>query len=122
MNLRINKILLILLPFLQINILRPVFETSSSQCSRQLRFLICSSLFPWCSDEVLRPVMACRNVCVKVKTECAQDPIMKYWPDFLDCDKLVQPEKQELCMNVSRSNFFKYHKISNMRNYFLDAR
>lgn len=89
---------------LQINKLRPMFELTSSQCSRQMRFLICSSLFPWCSDEVSRPVMACRNVCEKVKSECAQDPVMKYWPSWLDCDQLVQPEKQELCMTVSLKN------------------
>jgi frizzled len=86
---------------LQINKLRPVFELTTSQCSRQMRFLICSSLFPWCSDEISRPVVACRDVCEKVKSECAQDPIMKYWPSFLDCEQLPQPEKQELCMTVS---------------------
>lgn len=86
---------------LQIDKLRPVFETASTACSRQMRFLICSSLFPWCSDEISRPVLACRDVCEKVKIECAQDPIIKYWPRFLDCDQLPQPEKQELCMTVS---------------------
>lgn len=86
---------------LQINKLRPVFEMTTSQCSREMRFLICSSLFPWCSDEISRPVLACRSVCEKVKSDCAQDPIMKYWPSFLECEQLPQNEKQELCMTVS---------------------
>ncbi|CRK89627.1 CLUMA_CG003269, isoform A [Clunio marinus] len=80
--------------------LRPVFEMTNSHCSRQIRFLICSSLFPWCSDEIPRPVMACRNVCEKVKSDCFQDPIIKLWPHFLDCEQLPQPEKQELCMTM----------------------
>lgn len=91
--------------FLQLNKLAPVFDiASSSQCSRQMRFLICSTLFPFCSDDISQPVLACRNVCEKVKSECSNDPIVKqYWPDFLDCEQLPQNEKRDLCLNVSIS-------------------
>ncbi|CAO1389654.1 unnamed protein product [Diamesa tonsa] len=83
-----------------INSLGPLFETVSP-CSRQLRFLICSSLFPFCSDEIARPVLACRSACEKVKLECWEDPVVRsLWPSFLDCDILPQPNKQELCMQM----------------------
>jgi frizzled len=80
-------------------------------------FLICSSLFPWCSDEIARPVLACRNVCEKVKTDCALDPIIKYWPSFLDCGQLPQPEKQELCMTVSLLEQFEALRSTDVVDY-----
>jgi frizzled len=67
-----------------------------------MRFLICSTLFPFCSDDIKQPVLACRNVCEKVKSDCSHDPIVKqFWPDFLDCEQLPQNEKRDLCLNVS---------------------
>lgn len=108
---------------MQLNKLAPVFDMSSSQCSRQMRFLICSTLFPLCTDEVQKPVRACRNDCEKVKNECSHDPIVKqYWPDILDCEQLPHNGKSELCLNVSNLKKIKICREINMNfNLFLDA-
>ncbi|XP_055389896.1 frizzled-3 isoform X2 [Condylostylus longicornis] len=72
-----------------------------STCSKHIRFLICSSIFPLCSPDVPRPVTACRSLCEKVKKDCATEPLLNHlWPDFLNCEILPQPEKQELCMQI----------------------
>lgn len=70
-----------------------------TECSKNARFLVCASIFPFCSPDVPRPVPACKSLCEKVKTECAQDRIItSLWPKFLECDSLPEPEKQGLCM------------------------
>ncbi|XP_037938162.1 frizzled-3 [Teleopsis dalmanni] len=83
---------------LRISKLLPLIESS---CSNRARFLLCSSLFPLCTPNVPRPVTACKSLCETVKSECAtHEELMELWPDFLNCDTLPQPEKQELCMQI----------------------
>uniref|UniRef100_A0A240SWC9 Frizzled-3 n=1 Tax=Glossina brevipalpis TaxID=37001 RepID=A0A240SWC9_9MUSC len=83
---------------LRITKLLPLIE---SNCSNRARFLLCSSLFPLCTPDVPRPVTACKSLCETVKTECLpQTELMQLWPDFLKCENLPQPEKQELCMQI----------------------
>lgn len=72
-----------------------------SGCSTQVRFLLCSSLFPLCSPNVPRPVPPCKSLCESVKRDCFHDPVFsKLWPSFLNCDALPEPEKQGLCMQA----------------------
>lgn len=84
--------------FLQLNQLLPIIDAN---CSPHARFLICSSLFPLCSPDVSLPVAACRSLCEIVKIDCFTDSTLELlWPKFIDCSTMLQPEKQELCMQI----------------------
>lgn len=90
-----------------------------SDCSIHGRFLLCSTIFPLCSLDIQKPVTACKALCERVKQDCSQDPVLTIlWPKFLDCNKLAQPENQELCMEAPTSNQ-KVDKIysSNIRSW-----
>ncbi|TMW41979.1 hypothetical protein DOY81_012942 [Sarcophaga bullata] len=78
--------------------LLPLIE---SHCSNRIRFLLCSALFPLCTPDVPRPVTACTSLCEHVKRECStQTDLMQLWPEFLKCENLPSPERQELCMQI----------------------
>lgn len=79
----------------------PIFGLKNNSCLKQVLFLICSSLFPMCTNDVPRPIYPCRNICELVQRNCANEQVMKYWPKFLNCEKLPQNENKELCLNVS---------------------
>ncbi|KAM7348807.1 frizzled 3 [Cochliomyia hominivorax] len=83
---------------LRITKLLPLIE---SHCSNRIRFLLCSALFPLCTPDVPRPVTACTSLCDHVKRECSSHTdLMQLWPEFLKCENLPSPERQELCMQI----------------------
>lgn len=76
-----------------------------SECSKHVKFLLCSSIFPLCSQDVPKPVPACKSLCEAVKAECSVDPILaSLWPIFLNCETLPEPDKQGLCMQIPQTN------------------
>jgi len=60
------------------------------KCSSHLRLLLCAVYIPFCSAKVKRPITACRPLCLKVKSDCAE--LMRIrnlqWPEALNCDTL----------------------------------
>lgn len=79
-------------------------QLMESECSKHVKFLLCASMFPLCSEDVPRPVPACKSFCETVKTECSLDPVLvSLWPKFLNCETLPEPDKHGLCMQVPQS-------------------
>ena len=75
------------------------------QCSRLLKFFLCSIYAPMCTEHVgdTLVIPACRSMCLEVKKKC--EPILQRfnfrWPNMLDCGNL--PEKNDrsnLCMEA----------------------
>lgn len=87
-------------------------QLMESECSIHIKFLLCSSMFPLCSQDVPRPVPACKYLCETVKSKCSSDPILaRLWPTFLNCETLPEPDKHGLCMQVPRP-INQTHKVS----------
>ncbi|CAH0546057.1 unnamed protein product [Brassicogethes aeneus] len=77
-------------------------------CSKDLRFFLCSLYAPICLPDYQKPLPPCRDLCKRAREGC--EPIMnKYmfkWPDRMDCDQFpVQGENMEvLCMDQSNAS------------------
>ncbi|XP_011504249.1 PREDICTED: frizzled-9-like [Ceratosolen solmsi marchali] len=74
-------------------------------CSRHLRFFLCSVFAPVCSEHVAMQIPACKPLCLSVKRDCAHTlkDLTLPWPHMLDCDRFpdsgntlcVQPPPEE---------------------------
>ncbi|KAJ8673457.1 hypothetical protein QAD02_004719 [Eretmocerus hayati] len=74
-------------------------------CSRHLRFFLCSVYAPVCSEHVAMRIPACKPLCLSVRRDC--EPTLRElslpWPHMLDCDRFpdsgntlcVQPPPEE---------------------------
>uniref|UniRef100_A0A0K0F6J8 Frizzled-4 n=1 Tax=Strongyloides venezuelensis TaxID=75913 RepID=A0A0K0F6J8_STRVS len=71
-------------------------------CSQQLKFFLCSTYFPMCTDKVPIPIGPCRVVCEEVYQKC--EPVLRDfslpWPSVLNCTKypLENGYRDEVCM------------------------
>ncbi|KAI6242451.1 Frizzled-4 [Aphelenchoides fujianensis] len=70
-------------------------------CSEELRFFLCSSYFPLCTDKVPVPVGPCRPLCSRVRAACVS--VLKEfgfpWPASLECEKFPKEnEEGSMCM------------------------
>lgn len=68
-------------------------------CSKHLKFFLCSLYAPMCTEQVDVPIPSCQSICEKVKEGCL--PFLKQfnfdWPSALNCSRLPVPE-DGLCM------------------------
>ncbi|XP_014253072.1 frizzled-10-A-like [Cimex lectularius] len=69
-------------------------------CSRHLRFFLCSVFVPLCSEHVVGAIPSCRGLCEEVQNDC--QPVMEKfhftWPSQFNCSKFPVGEKNGLCM------------------------
>ncbi|RWS30169.1 frizzled-9-like protein [Leptotrombidium deliense] len=69
-------------------------------CSRHLKFFLCSLYAPMCSEQVDISIPSCQSICEEVKSRCL--PVLEQinfaWPSMLNCSQLPSPEKNGLCM------------------------
>lgn len=49
-------------------------QLTESECSVHIKYLLCTSMFPLCSQDVVRPVPACISLCETVKNKCSLNP------------------------------------------------
>ncbi|XP_008208661.1 frizzled-4 isoform X2 [Nasonia vitripennis] len=74
-------------------------------CSRHLRFFLCSVFAPVCSEHVAMQIPACKPLCLSVRRDCENTlkDLTLPWPHMLDCDRFpdsgntlcVQPPPEE---------------------------
>ncbi|XP_058789951.1 frizzled-9-like isoform X2 [Phymastichus coffea] len=74
-------------------------------CSRHLRFFLCSVFAPVCSEHVAMQIPACKPLCLSVRRDCEHTlrELTLPWPHMLDCDRFpdnsnilcVQPPPEE---------------------------
>ncbi|XP_054267195.1 frizzled-10-like [Macrosteles quadrilineatus] len=75
-------------------------------CSRHLRFFLCSVFAPLCSEHVIGAIPSCRGLCEEVEADCrpVMDTFAFPWPALFNCSRFPVPERNGLCMqfpNVS---------------------
>ncbi|CAK9295948.1 unnamed protein product [Gordionus sp. m RMFG-2023] len=75
------------------------------QCSRDLKFFLCSMYAPICMEDYHKPISVCRSVCERSKAGCI--PLMrKYgfeWPERMNCEKLPNFNTgEEFCLDLNR--------------------
>ncbi|CAB0039022.1 unnamed protein product [Trichogramma brassicae] len=85
--------------------LGPMMSLVRSNCSRHLRFFLCSVFAPVCSPHVAMRIPACKPLCLRVRADCdlALAELDLPWPHMLDCDRFpdisntvcVQPPPEE---------------------------
>ena len=71
-------------------------------CSSRLRFLLCATFVPLCSEKVRAVVGPCRPLCEHFRGRC--DPVLNRfgfrWPSSLDCSRLPpQNDREHMCMD-----------------------
>uniref|UniRef100_A0A1I8I2S2 Frizzled-4 n=1 Tax=Macrostomum lignano TaxID=282301 RepID=A0A1I8I2S2_9PLAT len=75
------------------------------QCSRSLRFFLCSVLTPMCDPKWPKPIGPCRPLCERVRTSCY--PVLSEfgfdWPAFLNCSNFPESNDRgdHMCMEGS---------------------
>lgn len=75
-----------------------------TNCSRLLKFFLCSLYAPMCTEVVgeTLTIPVCKSMCMQVKAKC--EPLLQTfnfeWPEMLACDKLPERSdpKNDLCM------------------------
>ncbi|XP_039286492.1 frizzled-10 [Nilaparvata lugens] len=74
-------------------------------CSRHLRFFLCSVLAPFCSEHVVGAIPSCRGLCEEVEHDC--HPLISsmdfQWPAQFNCSRFPVPNNG-LCMHFSNSS------------------
>lgn len=75
-------------------------------CSRHLRFFLCSVLAPFCSEHVVGAIPSCRGLCEEVEHDC--HPLISsmdfQWPAQFNCSRFPVPEHNGLCLQFSNSS------------------
>lgn len=84
---------------LEVNQFMPLIKI---ECSKDLKFFLCSLYFPICALNYEKPLPPCRSVCQRAHKGCAG--LMQQfgfdWPEQLNCDKLpVSGDPENLCMD-----------------------
>ncbi|CEF67005.1 Frizzled-4 [Strongyloides ratti] len=83
-------------------------------CSQQLKFFLCSTYFPMCTDKVPIPIGPCRIICQEVHEKC--EPVLRDfslpWPSVLNCSRypLENGYRDEVCMGDLTSKENKKNK------------
>ncbi|XP_076029776.1 frizzled-10-like [Oratosquilla oratoria] len=76
---------------------RPLVDIN---CSKHLRFFLCSVYAPMCTEVVDVPIPSCRSICEEVRRHCL--PVLEKfhyeWPALLDCSRLPTRDEEGLCM------------------------
>ena len=66
-----------------------------TNCSDSLVFFLCAFHLPICIEEFNRPILPCRSLCEKVRSDCL--PTIKRfgrdWPIDVDCNKFLTYER-----------------------------
>ncbi|XP_014210229.1 frizzled-9-like [Copidosoma floridanum] len=85
--------------------LAPLMPLVQYNCSRHLRFFLCSVFTPVCSEHVAMQIPACKPLCLSVRHDCENTlrELNLPWPHMLDCDRFpeigstlcVQPPPEE---------------------------
>ena len=75
-------------------------------CSRHLRFFLCSVFVPFCSEHVVGAIPSCSSLCEEVKSDCW--PLMESfhlpWPVEFNCSRFPMAEKNGLCMQFPNAS------------------
>ncbi|XP_014271550.1 frizzled-10-B [Halyomorpha halys] len=75
-------------------------------CSRHLRFFLCSVFVPFCSEHVVGAIPSCRGLCEEVQSDCR--PVMESfhlpWPSQFNCSQFPMAEKNGLCMQFPNAS------------------
>ncbi|PAA74469.1 hypothetical protein BOX15_Mlig020153g3 [Macrostomum lignano] len=77
----------------------------SYQCSRNLKFFLCSVLMPMCDAKWPKPIGPCRPLCERVQHRCL--PVLEKfgfkWPTFLNCTRfpISNQRGDDMCMEGS---------------------
>lgn len=81
-------------------------------CSRHLRFFLCSVFAPLCSEHVIGAIPSCRSLCEEVEADC--HPVMETfnfpWPALFNCSRFPVPERNGLCMQFPNVSEEKGHR------------
>ena len=76
------------------------FPLVKVQCSKYLKFFLCSVYVPICSDKVSAPIPPCRILCMVARDGCL--PLMMsfgfQWPETLSCDRYPEMGSGSLCV------------------------
>lgn len=80
-------------------------------CSRNLRFFLCSVFAPVCSEHVAMQIPACKPLCLSVRRDCepALSSLSLPWPHMLDCDRFPDGNKTPCLIIV-------YHFLSERKD------
>ena len=76
--------------YLELKGYEPLIE--KTQCSKNLRLLLCSVYLPFCHANHEKGIVACRPMCEEVKSKCEKhlEAYNYKWPDVLNCDKFSE--------------------------------
>ncbi|XP_073991787.1 frizzled-10-A-like isoform X3 [Rhodnius prolixus] len=82
------------------NLLQNFMPLVHYNCSRHLRFFLCSVFVPFCSEHVIGAIPSCRGLCEEVQSDC--QPVMETfhftWPVQFNCSRFPVGENNGLCM------------------------
>lgn len=69
------------------------------ECSRDIRFFVCSVYMPICMDNYHKPLKPCRSVCQRTYNECIQywDALGFEWPTEMDCERFPD-DTHDICV------------------------
>uniref|UniRef100_A0A1B6C5G0 Frizzled-2 n=1 Tax=Clastoptera arizonana TaxID=38151 RepID=A0A1B6C5G0_9HEMI len=84
-------------------------------CSRDLKFFLCSMYAPICIEDYMKPLPACRSVCERARDGCS--PLMlQYgfqWPERMTCEKLpVLGDPDNLCMEQNNRSDMQHPTVT----------
>ncbi|KAL1123308.1 hypothetical protein AAG570_002394 [Ranatra chinensis] len=65
-------------------------------CTRHLRFFLCSVFVPLCSEHVVGAIPSCRGLCHEVEADCRS--VLQSFDLSFNCSRLPEPDKRGLCM------------------------
>jgi frizzled protein 5/8 len=70
-------------------------------CSKDLKFFLCSMYTPICIEGYTKPVRPCKSVCQRVRIGCEKF-MQKYgfdWPESMSCDAFPEYGSDDVCMD-----------------------